>query len=39
MRNNFGGPIGQSQQLMFTFGLPYGAGGAKLLPGGPRQSN
>lgn len=37
--NNFGAPIGQSQQLMYTVDLPYGAAIAKLLSGRPRQSN
>lgn len=36
---NFGAPIGQSQQLMFTVDPPCGAAIAKLLSGGPRQSN
>jgi hypothetical protein len=38
VRSNFGGPTGQSQQLMFNADLPCGAAIAKLLSGGPRQS-
>ncbi len=37
--SNFGALIGQSQQLMHTFDLPYGAALAKSLSGPTRQSN
>jgi hypothetical protein len=37
--SNFGAPIGQSQQLMYIVDLTCGAASAKLLSGGPRQSN
>jgi len=37
--NNFGAAVGQSQQLMQTFGISRGTALTKLLSGLTRQSN